>query len=105
VSAGDTVTATVTLSNPTDGPASGSLPVTLGDREVGTVEATLAPGESVERTVTFTAPESGSHELAVGDQTATITTGSGASVPGFGPVVALTALAAGAVLALRESLR
>jgi hypothetical protein len=103
--AGETATATLTLSNPTDGPAAGSVPVVLGDREVASVEATLAAGESVERTVSFTVPDSGRVELSAGDQTTTIAAGSGATTPGFGPAVALAALAIGAFVALRGARR
>jgi PGF-CTERM protein len=101
-SPGDTVTATVTLSNPTDGPATGSVPVLFGDREVASVDATLAAGESVDRTVTVTVPENGG-DLVVGDQTVTLATGSAASTPGFGVGATVAALAAAALVATRRA--
>ncbi|MFC3476497.1 hypothetical protein [Halobacterium litoreum] len=104
VEGGETVTVTATLSNPTDGPATGPVALTLDGRQVATFEATLDPGESVTRTVTLTAPDTGVLDLAAGDQSARVSVaGSGGSVPGFGvaPAVAGVALAV-ALAALRR---
>jgi len=94
---GDSVAATVTLSNPHDVPATGEVPVTLNGEEAATAEASLAPGEAATRTVSVTLPASGEYTVAAGEQSVTVTAGdasTGTGVPGFGFGLAVAVVAA-----------
>nr|WP_272931425.1 PGF-CTERM sorting domain-containing protein [Halobacterium noricense] len=103
VQPGNDVTATVTLSNPSDVPATGPITVTLDGEQVATVDAALLPGESASRTVTVTLPEAGQYELAAGDASVTVSAGGIATgIPGFGIPAALAALLAVALLSRRS---
>jgi PGF-CTERM protein len=102
VQPGENVTATVTLANPSDAPATGPVPVTLDGEEVATVDAALAPGATASRTVTVTLPDAGRYTLATGDASTTVSAGGiGATVPGFGVPAAVLALLVAALLARR----
>jgi hypothetical protein len=105
VAPGEDVTVTATFTNPTDGPATGSVPLTLDGQQVGSFDVTLDAGESTIRSRTVTLDEAGEHELAVGDQAVRVDAGDpGAPVPGFGVgfALAVVALTVGARLARRE---
>ncbi len=103
---GSDVTATVTLSNSGDAPATGPVAVTLDGEDVATVEAALAPGATATRTVNVTLSEAGRYTLAAGDASVTVTAGdlgTGTGIPGFGIPVALLALLGAGLLAGRSS--
>jgi len=102
VQPGENVTATVTLANPGDAPATGPVPVTLDGEEVATVDAALAPGATASRTVTVTLSDAGQYTLAAGDASTTVSAGGiGANIPGFGVPAAVLALFVAALLARR----
>jgi hypothetical protein len=104
VEAGDTVTVTIELENPTDRPAVGPVAVTLDGEQVGSVDAALPPGETVTRTLTVTARSDDSAVIAAGNESVTLNPESGGGagpIPGFGAVAAVLAVALGAVLARR----
>mgnify|MGYP000002911826 CR=1 FL=1 len=104
VQPGESVTATVTLSNPGDTPARGPVAVTLGENEVATVDAALAPGATATREVRVTVPNAGRYALAAGDASVTVTAGgigTATGIPGFGAAVAVLAVLAAALLAAR----
>jgi hypothetical protein len=101
---GESVTVTATLSSSADAPAAGTVEVTLDGDRVGALDATLAAGDSVTRSVNVTVSERGEHTIAVGDQrvqvTASDTPDSGTEVPGFGAGLGIGAFAAGVFVAL-----
>ena len=104
VQPGDDVTATVTLSNSGDVPATGPIAVTLDGEEVATVDVSLAPGATTTRTVNVTLSEAGRYTLAAGDASVTVSAGdlgTGTGIPGFGIPVALLALLVAGLLARR----
>jgi hypothetical protein len=104
VEAGDTVTVTVELSNPSDRPATGPVPVTLDGEQVESVDVALDPGKTATRTLTVTAQSSASAVLAAGNKSVTLNpgAGSGGPIPGFGAAAALLAVAIATVVVARE---
>ncbi|MFB6072827.1 MAG: hypothetical protein ABEJ88_07650 [Halobacterium sp.] len=104
VSTGESVTVTATLSNPTDAPARGTVPVTLAGSRVGAFDVTLAAGESVTRNLTVSLTEPGVATIRAGDRSVRVdVAGGGVSVPGFGVAAGVAGVAAAAlVAALRE---
>ncbi|WP_232702046.1 hypothetical protein [Halobacterium wangiae] len=101
VAPGADVSVTATFSNPTDDPATGTVPLTVDGQQVGSFDVTLGADESVTRSRTVTLDERGERELGVGDLTVRVTVGeSEAPVPGFGVGVALAVLALTGVGAL-----
>ncbi|TYL39980.1 hypothetical protein CV102_04790 [Natronococcus pandeyae] len=106
VDPGDSVTATATVTAADSRPGAAVLEFRTSD---GTVErpVSVAPGErtTVEATLTFA--DDGRYEVAVDDQSATVTVGGGVltrleEIPGFGAGAALAALALVALLLARR---
>lgn len=104
VEPGGTVAVTATLSNPGEAPAAGPVAVTLDGRTVGTLNATLAAGETTSRSVTVTLPDAKRYEVSAGDRTVSArASGPGAAAPGSGLAGAavVVAVTASALAALR----
>lgn len=103
----DEVTVTATLSSTADAPAAGPVDVTLDGETVASLDAALAAGESVTRSVTISVPESEGYTIAVGNQTARTSGGasqaSGTSVPGFGVGLAAVAVVAAVLVSVAAS--
>lgn len=105
VAVGESVTVTATVENPDDVPGSRDVPVTLDGEDIGVESVTLDAGESASVSVTVELPEPGVHTIAIGEATVeveatreTVDT----PTPGFGPAVAVVALATAAVLLGRK---
>lgn len=104
VAVGEAVEISVAVSNPRGWPAAGTISPRVDGRESDPIEVLLGPGQTVERTVTVSFAEPGTHAIGVGNQTATIQvlaqttqqpTGTTAtSTPGFGFGPAVLALVA-----------
>lgn len=98
VTAGDNVTVAVTVSNPANRPANGSIPVTLDGTEVGAVTVALPPGASTTESVEVTVPTAGRHTVSAGGQSVTVEATeprrTAIGTPGFGVATALSALLA-----------
>jgi len=92
-----TASVTVTLANPTDRPARGTIPITIDGETVATLDVSLAPGASTTRTVTSNIT-SGNHTITAGNTSTTIdvpsapSPASPISTPGFGLATAGIAL-------------
>jgi hypothetical protein len=100
VQTGEVVTVTVELSNPSQDPARGPVAITVDGERVGSLNATLAAGESTTEATTLTLSESGRYEVGAGDQTVTVRAGeTGSTVPGPGLAGAAVAVAAAALVA------
>jgi hypothetical protein len=106
VEAGDDVTVTVKLENPTDRHAVGPVAVTLAGEQVGSVDASLAPGETATRTVAVTVEDGDSAVLAAGNESVTLNPAmddrDAGPIPGFGAAGATLAVTLLALLARRE---
>jgi len=94
VEPGGSVAVTATLSNPSDRPATGSVPVALDGRTVGSLNATLAAGGTAARSTTVTLAQARQYEVSAGDRTVSVRAGeSSASAPGLGLAGAAGAVA------------
>ncbi|UPV73845.1 PKD domain-containing protein [Halorussus limi] len=122
VEPGETATVTATVRNTGHADGTQQVKLTVGGEVVATKNVSVAAGETTDVTFEHTLAESGVYEVSVGDQNAeivvkgvettttdesssvetTATPDNSSGVPGFGVGVALVALVAAALVALRR---
>ncbi|MFB6110624.1 MAG: hypothetical protein ABEJ60_07110 [Halodesulfurarchaeum sp.] len=72
VDARDAVEIRVTIDNPRDRPAGGTIPLRIDGQASDPIGIALGPGETVVRPVAVSLGKPGDHAIAIGDRTATI---------------------------------
>ena len=105
VSPGETVSVSVTATNPANKPATGEITVQADGTNVSSWQQRLDVDETETITVSVVLDEPGTHSITVGDRTVEVTVEKGttkegttsASTPGFGPITVGGAIAIMAV--------